>query len=95
MLDRYKCDICEKVIKNKMILQKHYKLMHGGSRKVHHCDICAKSFSLQNYLKRHIHIVHDGFKDFNCDKCGYAFSTKANLDTHRKKINVNKKFYLK
>ena len=45
------------------------------------CEYCGKSYA-RAALKQHIKSVHEKVKDFQCPKCGMAFSEKRSLKNH-------------
>ena len=77
----FRCDICDKSIKNKTNLANHISAVHEGY-KPFQCDICDYSSSRKSNLKRHVEIVHVGKKPFKCDICDYSCSQKGNMKRH-------------
>ena len=49
------------------------------------CTICPQAFSRINDLKRHVSTVHLKLRDFKCDQCDKAYSSKPPLNTHIRK----------
>ena len=46
-------------------------------KEVHVCAICNKSFASSKNLTTHVKSVHEGLREFQCDSCGKAFTTKG------------------
>lgn len=46
------------------------------------CRVCNKVFSAYSHKVEHM-VVHSGERDFRCDVCGFAATTKSNLTKHR------------
>ncbi|KAK3874756.1 hypothetical protein Pcinc_020320 [Petrolisthes cinctipes] len=46
------------------------------------CRVCDKVFSAYSHRVEHM-VVHTGERDFHCDMCGFAATTKSNLTKHR------------
>ena len=49
-----RCEICEKVFKNKIMLKNHFCIVHNNEGEIITCDICAKTLQTKIELKSHI-----------------------------------------
>lgn len=87
----YKCDICEKTFKTKMVLYSHSKT-HAERR--FKCNLCDMTFVQSTHLKTH-QMVHTGEKPFQCEFCGKEFALKTNYVTHRRLHTGEKPFQCK
>ena len=83
---RYPCNECDKHFKNKHILRKHVKGIHGGIK--YPCNRCNKSYTQKSDLERHIQSVHIGTK-FQCDSCESIFSGRHHLQSHKKHKHIS------
>ena len=56
--DRYKCDICQKVLKSSVAMTYHLKHVHQSKKQTSLCKFCVKYFTtkagLKNHLKNHL-----------------------------------------
>ena len=79
--------ICEKQFWRKNSLYAHNSSIHQPEAK-HNCDICRQRLSLKSRFSTHIKTNHNqSLLDSNkCDKCGKTFSTKQNLNVHKKTV---------
>lgn len=65
--------------------------MSADHPKEHICDICGKSFPVASRFKEHLK-KHELVREvFPCDMCEKEFTTKANLNTHKRVIHENQK----
>ena len=55
----FECDLCYKSCKEKFILKKHMKTLHGGAKDFS-CDMCKKLFREKHHLQEHIKMIHVG-----------------------------------
>ncbi|XP_046402036.1 zinc finger protein 62 homolog [Ischnura elegans] len=78
----YKCEICDAQFTASNILHAH--LRRHTKEKTHVCGQCKKSFMSKQRLASHILCVHDKIKAFQCDICSKFYSTRNNLNSHRK-----------
>ena len=83
---RYPCNKCDKHFKNKHILRKHVKGIHGGIE--YPCNRCSKSYTQKSDLERHIQSVHIGTR-FQCDSCESIFSGRHHLQSHKKHKHIS------
>ena len=81
----HKCQICEKVFRNKQTLQKHTKNIHE-KMEVLKCNICNISFQNKYGLLSHTKTFHEQKKN-DCRSCGKSFSTTQNLNKHIYKVH--------
>lgn len=77
----WKCDICGKMIKNRLTMLSH-KRSHETKWLKYPCEDCGKVFKTNASLKIHIKSVHLNIRDFPCDICGKMFSTLGKKQTH-------------
>ena len=68
----YKCEICDRELKNKDRLKSHVKVVHKFVNE-HQCNICQKLFKLHTNLPSHIKVCHENKKNHKCDSCGKTF----------------------
>ncbi|CAB3255465.1 unnamed protein product [Arctia plantaginis] len=89
----FKCNMCNKVLKTKTSLVKHYTSMHekrkhigkvsgNGAARRYHCTACSYSTphsqTLVNHMRR-----HNGERPYSCE-CGKNFTQSSSLAAHRK-----------
>lgn len=89
----FKCDMCNKILKTKASLVKHYTAMHekrkhigkvsgNGTARRYHCTVCSYSTphsqTLVNHMRR-----HNGERPYSCE-CGKNFTQSSSLAAHRK-----------
>lgn len=91
---KHVCNICDKVFYSAKILEYHGNV-HNGSRPFP-CDKCILAFRDPAGLKAHDLRVHQQLKPHKCLECESSFHTKAELLTHerihdenRKKVNAS------
>jgi KRAB domain-containing zinc finger protein len=77
-----KCEICEKICKNKNMLALH-KLTHGAAS-FHPCQYCNRKFVFASYLEQHLIVDHIAKLQFLCKRCNMVFHTQLELVIHRK-----------
>lgn len=63
--------------------QYHVRSKHGPDESSEECPICHKTYN-KMYLKEHL-ATHDENSGLKCSECGKKFSSKSNLNKHRKK----------
>lgn len=77
-----KCEICEKIYKNKNMLALH-KLTHGIISS-HPCQYCNRKFPFASSLEQHLIVDHTDKPQFLCKGCNKVFHSKLELIIHRK-----------
>ena len=84
--EKYKCDNCDKVFRNKHTLQIH---INGSHTKAKHyvCDQCGLSTLYKSVLGSHIRRVHKGDKKKICDYCPEAFFDTRDKIKHMQKVH--------
>ena len=63
--------------------QYHVRSKHRPDESSEECPICHKTYN-KMYLKEHL-TTHDENSGLKCIECGKQFSSKSNLNKHRKK----------
>ena len=88
-LPEVKCPKCDKVFKNKGLLQCHDKNTHQRSERFE-CPICPDQvFHRKDILKDHCMYHHIKIKPFVCNTCGADFWQKLNLGAHIAEAHEN------
>lgn len=92
------CDICNKMYKNKMCMEKHMHAKHIGKAAPERvqdsasgrfvCQLCNKTFKSSSNLKIHNNLHTDIYV---CDICGHRNQTNHHLIQHKIKHKVCKK----
>ncbi|XP_028676482.1 transcription factor Ovo-like 2 [Erpetoichthys calabaricus] len=82
--DLYKCVLCNKVLRNQRMLNRHIK-SHSQYKK-HMCTFCGKGFNDTFDLKRHTR-THTGVRPYKCEICSKAFTQRCSLEAHLRKIH--------
>lgn len=77
-----KCEICQKIYKNKNMLALH-KLTHGAVSS-HSCLYCKRKFVFASSLEKHLIVDHIDKLQFLCKGCNKVFHSKLELIIHRK-----------
>ncbi|XP_072042326.1 uncharacterized protein [Amphiura filiformis] len=75
---RQKCDVCDKVCKNVLNLQKHKK-MHTQGKAM--CQYCGKTFNERSRLLEH-ESLHVNGKQFECKICKKRLVSQSYLKVH-------------
>jgi len=88
IVERLKCDQCDKDFSTKINLQVHVKSHNRCPQK---CNQCCKMYTTVAGLKRHIELIHSE-KGLECDECEKMFSTIGLLNLHKKAVHVLKSF---
>ena len=57
----FKCEICDKELKSKNSLKKHFIVVHNSEGE-HQCKICQKDFNIKRRLTLHMKVVHENKK---------------------------------
>lgn len=74
--EQYECDICGKIIKDRVNLRSHMK-KHYPKRTCHICH--KKIMRIDNHLKA----VHGTELNFKCNDCPKSFNSQPKLKSHR------------
>lgn len=77
--NKYKCNGCGKVFRNKK--GKHYHRGCVTGRKPYNCTLCDKSFAKRSHFEYHERI-HSGYRPFKCDLCDKSFPQRNKLNRH-------------
>ncbi|XP_055608744.1 zinc finger protein 761-like [Uranotaenia lowii] len=77
---KYECNICKARYRLPGSLDAHIRT-HMES---YICDECGAIFKTKTYLKLHVTNKHSRDFRFSCEFCQKAFSTRTNLDRHRR-----------
>ncbi|CAG9855484.1 unnamed protein product [Phyllotreta striolata] len=89
---KYPCGICNNTYKSTVLLKKHVRRAHmNQSQKSHTCGICGTVCRTRSSLLTH-KLKHFE-KQFKCDQCDKAYSTKAHLKVH-KSTHTNERPFL-
>ena len=86
----YKCDICNKFFRNKLLFLKHYGKEHVRQEK-YECSECNKEFYRKSDLTHHKHFVHEK-TELICYNCGRQLANKKSLESHIKKCHSEANF---
>ena len=76
-VDEFRCDYCEKSIKNKKHLSRHLATHSGVS---HNCPQCQSTFSRRDKLNAHIRKKHQNEENKSQDNCVATASSSNNED---------------
>jgi hypothetical protein len=83
------CPVCHKKFLLRKNLVTHMQRFHeheGKKSSKHHCQYCGKSFFYEAEKSAHEN-THTGQKNFKCDQCEKAYSSKKALLDHNKIIH--------
>ncbi|XP_045457742.1 zinc finger protein 724-like [Melitaea cinxia] len=75
-----KCDLCDKVFKNRQNLYQH-RVLHTERSRNFACHVCGKMYYTKGSLSAHMR-THEEAKPYKCDHCPRAFHAKGNLISH-------------
>lgn len=78
-----RCAKCDVQFPNQKDKCRHVRAKHSSTEKQAECPICHKTYN-KSYLKEHV-IIHSQSDALKCQECGKTFSSKSNLNKHRKK----------
>jgi uncharacterized Zn-finger protein len=88
----FKCKICNKTLKTKNYLEKHYKSIHTTTKNFT-CDFCNKSVYHKQHMEYHMkqHLLNprkmarksEAIRPFQCDLCLKGFKTSSQLEAHQ------------
>ncbi|XP_064110725.1 zinc finger protein Xfin-like isoform X1 [Macrobrachium nipponense] len=79
--DEFKCDLCDTVLENKLLLRKHKMNKHGIRQNTKYkCSVCQKYYlNLSSHMNLHTRAVQ-----YPCRKCDEVFFLKSSLLGHYK-----------
>ena len=80
----FKCKICSKKMRTKVLLEHHFSNMHGVKK--YQCSICDFKSGSRKYVQGHYREHHSPRPSFQCDECDHVVRRKYELMQH-KKIN--------
>ncbi|KAK2569240.1 Zinc finger protein 569 [Acropora cervicornis] len=80
---RPRCAKCDVQFESAREKNQHARTKHGSTEKQAECPICQKTYN-KSYLKDHM-ITHSQSETLKCQECEKTFSSKSNLNKHRKK----------
>lgn len=78
---RLACGSCGFSTSRRAALEEHVLRMHGNPLK---CPQCGRVCDTDDELQAHIQSKHVVNKNYVCPDCGSRYSTKGNLDRHRR-----------
>ena len=81
-----RCDLCNKVLKDKKGLQQHIKVVHEKQRP-HECNLCGKTFSTTGIRNQHVKDIHEKRKPYKCEQCDTRFGQSGNFKAHMIKVH--------
>lgn len=89
----YRCDICNKLCKDKSKLECHKK--SHNTELLYKCDFCGKMLKTETTLRYHVKTKHDNSqkKEFKCDICEKEFWNNSEMKKH-KRVHTNERPYL-
>ena len=70
-----RCEICEKVFKNKIMLKNHFCIVHNNEGEIITCNICTKTFQTKIELKSHIKCEKGFHKGLRTNKFDSGLNT--------------------
>ncbi|XP_073813943.1 transcription factor grauzone-like [Musca autumnalis] len=81
----YRCEICDKVYKNRVGLTNHKRYSHTMSANFK-CEQCDRSFKKAIALREHM-TQHTGETLYKCPFCTRTFNSNANMHAHKKRAH--------
>ncbi|XP_071438611.1 zinc finger protein 117-like isoform X2 [Hetaerina americana] len=78
----HKCQLCNKVFKERHILKAHLRRMHLEKERQLRCDICSNTFEFESDLHAHVKLVHPVRKEYQCQQCSRHFHNMNDLQIH-------------
>ena len=85
------CPVCHKKFLLRKNLMTHMKRFHEAEgSKSYNCKFCGKSF-LYKYEQEAHENTHTGTKNFKCETCDKAYSSKKALYDHKKIVHAENK----
>ncbi|XP_059155923.1 zinc finger and BTB domain-containing protein 18.3-like isoform X2 [Physella acuta] len=96
---QYRCNLCQEIIRNNALLQRHMNLLHKDAHALpYSCSVCGQGFFSLSGMRLHKHTHFMGRK-YQCEVCGYKFLHKHHLKRHEagvhkmcRCLNCNKLF---
>ncbi|XP_037030432.1 zinc finger protein 93-like [Bradysia coprophila] len=79
----FKCEICEKTLKNSDSYKKHMTITHSGNQNLV-CHICGKTCKNSQYLHVHLRTHTEKEKLFKCSYCDKKFKLKYSKKLHER-----------
>ncbi|XP_004535718.1 putative zinc finger and SCAN domain-containing protein 5D [Ceratitis capitata] len=76
----FPCDECEQVFSRKLSLILHKKV--HMQREPLKCEVCGQMFKIQGAYRKHVQKHNEEPAGFECNKCEYVGSSKAELRRH-------------
>ncbi|CAL4096808.1 unnamed protein product, partial [Meganyctiphanes norvegica] len=77
------CEVCGKMLKNKMCLKIHLR-MHSGEK--FSCSQCDRAYYSKSALSSH-ELMHTGERNVECPECGKKFFAELHVKRHIKKVH--------
>ena len=87
MIKNFKCDLCPYETARGTSLRYHNYSIHKIGDAKFKCELCPYTSVARGVLKKHIKRVHAGIKIHVCEDCGFATSTKTQLNSHRDSVH--------
>lgn len=81
---RYKCDLCERLFKEKKNVQLHIESVHLRLQKLR-CAQCNLKFYSDSGYRYHMTSVHKNHETFKCQYCDYETKVRFLLTRHQKR----------
>jgi uncharacterized Zn-finger protein len=88
--DGFKCDLCNKSIRNSNALRVHLNKVHKAEKKFP-CESCTLKFASPQLLEIHKSIHQP--KKFPCSFCNQRYNFVADLDRHREKMHQDHQMF--
>lgn len=76
-----KCNICDKIMKNKSLLERHMNEIHLKPKNFD-CDLCDRTFKSEKLMTHHITVSHLKLNKPKCELCNYTFANNQKLMQH-------------
>lgn len=79
------CEICNNVLSNQEIFDKHM-LRHKGQaqlKRTYKCSFCKTEFVSNYVLRLHVEELHQNEFKYFCEVCNRGFTAKSSLNTHK------------
>lgn len=79
----FKCEICDKTLKNSDSYKKHMSITHSGNQNLV-CHVCGKTCKNSQYLHVHLRTHTEKEKLFKCSYCDKKFKLKYSKKLHER-----------